>query len=177
MYFKLIILLIISLPIETMILFNFNINSDISDWLIVDDVVMGGKSNGSFELNNEGHGAFSGKVSLDNNGGFSSLRYRFNEKNIEGHTKAILKIKGDGKYYQFRVKSSANDRHSYIATFQTTGEWQTIEIILKNMYPAFRGNKLNIPNYPIKVLEEIAFLIGNKKEESFQLEIDSIILE
>jgi hypothetical protein len=177
MYFKLIILLITSLTIETMILFDFNIKSDISDWLIVDDVVMGGKSNGSFELNTEGHGVFSGKVSLDNNGGFSSLRYRFNEKNVEGHTKAILKVKGDGKSYQFRVKSSVYDRHSYIATFQTTGEWQTIEIILKNMYPAFRGYKLEITNYPIKVLEEVAFLIGNKKEESFQLEIDSIILE
>ena len=45
------------------------------------------------------------------------------------------------------------------------------------MYRAFRGNKLNIPNYPIITLEEIAFLIANKKEESFQLEIDSIILE
>lgn len=177
MYFKLIILLIISLAIETMILFDFNTKSDISDWLIVDDVVMGGQSNGSFKLNSEGHGVFSGKISLKNNGGFSSLRYRFNEKNVEGYTKAILKIKGDGKAFQFRLKSSAYDRHSYIATFQTDGEWQTVEIILKDMYPAFRGNKLNIPNYPIKVLEEIAFLIGNKKEETFQLEIDSIILE
>jgi hypothetical protein len=160
-----------------MILFDFNIKSDISDWLIVDDVVMGGQSNGSFHLNSEGHGVFSGKVSLENNGGFSSLRYRFKEKNVESYTKAILKIKGDGKAFQYRLKSSTYDRHSYIAIFQTTGEWQTIEIILRDMYPAFRGNKLNIPNYPIKVLEEIAFLISNKKEERFQLEIGSIILK
>ena len=45
------------------------------------------------------------------------------------------------------------------------------------MFPAFRGNTLNIPNYPIKVLAEITFLIANKKAESFQLEIDSIVLE
>lgn len=177
MYFKLIILLIISIAIETMILFDFNTKSDISNWVIVDDVVMGGKSNGSFQLNKEGNGVFSGKVSLENNGGFSSLRYSFMEKNVKGHTKAILKIKGDGKAYQFRLKSNSTDRHSYISTFQTTVEWQTIEIKLKDMYPAFRGNKLNFPNYPINILEEIAFLIGNKKEESFQLEIDSIILE
>jgi len=160
-----------------MILFNFNAKSDISDWLIVDDMVMGGQSNGNIELNQEGHGVFSGQVSLENNGGFSSFRHRFKEKNVEGFTKAILKIKSDGKAFQFRLKSNAYDRHSYIGVFQTNGAWRTVEIALTDMYPVFRGNKLNIPNYPIKVLEEIAFLIGNKKEERFFLEVDNIILE
>ena len=160
-----------------MLLFDFNTKSDISGWTIVDDIVMGGQSNGSFELNQEGHGVFSGKISLENNGGFSSLRYRFKEKNVEAYSKAILKIKGIGADFQFRVKSSINERHSYIATFQTNNTWQTVEISLKDMFPAFRGNTLNIPNYPVKVLEEITFLIANKKAETFQLEIDSIILE
>ena len=158
-------------------LFDFNTKSDISNWTIVDDVVMGGRSNGSFKLNKDGQGVFSGDVSLENNGGFSSLRYRFNTKTIKGYTKAILKIKGDGKSYQFRIKTSAFDRHSYSATFQTNGAYQKIEISLAAMSPAFRGNKLNIPNYPAETVEELAFLIGNKKAESFQLEIDSITLE
>ena len=42
MYVKFIIIIIISLAPETMILFDFNTKSDISDWKIVDDVVMGG---------------------------------------------------------------------------------------------------------------------------------------
>jgi hypothetical protein len=33
---------------------------------------------------------------------------------------------------------------------------------------------LNIPNYDGKVLAEIAFLIGNKKAETFQLLLDTI---
>ena len=160
-----------------MILFDFDTKSDISNWIIVDDVVMGGRSNGTFTLNEKGHGVFSGDVSLENNGGFSSLRYRFNTKKVKGFTKAILKVKGDGKAYQFRMKTNTYDRHSYIATFQTNGEWQSIEINLVDMYPAFRGTKLNIPNYPAETLEELAFLIGNKKAESFQLEIDSIVLQ
>jgi len=45
------------------------------------------------------------------------------------------------------------------------------------MYPAFRGNTLDIPNFPAENLEEIAFLIGNKKAENFALMIDSISLE
>ena len=160
-----------------MILFDFNPKSDISGWKVVDDVVMGGRSNGSFELNNNGYGVFSGSVSLENNGGFSSLRYRFDAKTIKGYTKVILKIKGDGKAYQFRMKTNAFDRHSYNAPFQTNGAYQTIQISLADMSPAFRGNKLNIPNYPGETVEELAFLIGNKKAENFQLEIDSITLE
>ena len=42
---------------------------------------MGGKSNGSFHLNKEGNGV-SGKVSFDNYGD-SSVRYGFNQLNIE----------------------------------------------------------------------------------------------
>ncbi len=160
-----------------MLLFDFTTKSDISGWSVVDDNVMGGRSNGNFKLGKEGHAVFSGIVSLENNGGFSSLRYRFDPKKIKGYTKAILKIKGDGKNYQFRTKSSVYERHSYITKFTTTGNWQTIEISLKDMYPAFRGQILDIPNYPAETLEEIVFLIGNKKAENFELQIDSIILK
>ena len=160
-----------------MVLFDFDKNSDLKNWAVVNDVVMGGRSDGSIEINNAGHGIFQGKVSLENNGGFSSVRYRFNQKNIDGYTKMILRVKGDGKQFQFRVKSDKYDRHSYIYSFQTTGEWQTIEMQLSEMTPSFRGIQLNIPNYQGKVMEEIAFLISNKIAETFKLEIDNITLE
>ena len=78
-----------------MVLFDFDKNSDLKNWAVVNDVVMGGRSDGSIEINNAGHGIFQGKVSLENNGGFSSVRYRFNQKNIDGYTKMILRVKGD----------------------------------------------------------------------------------
>ena len=37
--------------------------------------------------------------------------------------------------------------------------------------------QLNMPNYPGEVLRECSFLISNKKNESFRLEIDRIWLE
>ncbi|MFT7605864.1 MAG: NADH dehydrogenase [ubiquinone] 1 alpha subcomplex assembly factor 1 [Saprospiraceae bacterium] len=160
-----------------MVLFDFTKNCDLTNWRVVDDVVMGGRSDGHFDVNEAGHGIFHGKVSLENNGGFSSVRYRFDQKNVAGFTKITIRMKGDGKEYQFRVKSDQYDRHSYIYYFQTTGEWQTVEIPLNEMAPAFRGMKLRIPNYPGKVMEELAFLISNKKAESFILEIDDILLK
>ncbi|MDF1550807.1 MAG: CIA30 family protein, partial [Bacteroidales bacterium] len=113
-----------------MILFDFKSDSDISNWRVVDDVVMGGQSNGSFFINNEGHGVFQGKVSLDNNGGFSSVQYRFNAIHVKEKKKIFIRIKGDGKRYQIRIKSNRFDNHSYIYYFETSGDWQNIEISL-----------------------------------------------
>jgi hypothetical protein len=159
-----------------MVLFDFGKDSDLANWSVVDDVVMGGRSEGHFEINSEGHAVFHGDVSLQNNGGFSSVRYRFNQRNVSDYSKALIWLKGDGRQYQFRIKSSAYDRHSYIYHFQTTGEWQIVEVPFAEMYPGFRGRKLDMPNYPGEEMEEIAFLIANKLAESFQLEIDKIIL-
>lgn len=159
------------------IIFDFNKTSNIGKWLIVDDVVMGGKSSGTFSLDTNGHGVFAGVISLENNGGFSSVRYSM-EKNIEKkQTKIRIRLKGDGKQYQFRIKSNSKDYYSYITSFNTSGEWQEIVIPLKDMYPSFRGRKLDRPNFSKSKIEEIAFLIGNKKQETFVLHLDKIALE
>lgn len=156
-------------------LYDFSQNSLKSDWQIVDDVVMGGRSEGKFSINEEGNGIFQGKVSLENNGGFSSLRHSLNAK-VGNNTKVRITLKGDGKAYQFRIKSSPYDRHSYISEFQTTGVWQEVVIPLSAMYPAFRGRKLEISNFNSAQISELAFLIGNKEAENFRLEISKIEL-
>ncbi|MFD0860889.1 CIA30 family protein [Sungkyunkwania multivorans] len=159
-----------------LILFDFNRETDINEWRVVNDGVMGGLSEGSIRLNSDGHAVFSGSISLKNNGGFSSVRHRYKTKEVSGYSKVMLRVKGDGKKYQFRIKSNRYDRHSYIGEFTTSGDWETIEIDFSKMYPAFRGRTLDISNYPGAQLEEIAFLIGNKKAEDFKLLIDSISL-
>ncbi len=160
-----------------MTIFDSNKNSNNSNWRIVDDVVMGGQSNGTFYITDAGKGIFSGNISLENNGGFSMVQYAFETKNISSFSKVSIYLKGDGKTYQFRVKSSIDDSYSYVISFETSGAWETIEIPFNTMYPSFRGRKLDKANYPGQQLEMVAFLIGNKKEERFKLEIDSIVLK
>ncbi len=70
--------LLIYFTMQQLILFDFNKDADIRNWNVVDDGVMGGLSAGRFRVNDAGNGEFSGTVSLENNGGFSSLRYYFN---------------------------------------------------------------------------------------------------
>ena len=155
-------------------IFNFSHSSKMNNWIVVNDNVMGGISSASFELNRDGDAEFKGTVSTANNGGFASVRYRFRAKDIAGKKTISIRLKGDSKPYQFRVKSKATDYYSYITTFSTLGDWETIHINLKDLYPSFRGNKLNKENFNESSIEEISFLIANKKNESFKLLIDKI---
>ena len=159
------------------LIFKFEPGVSTKGWKIVDDRVMGGKSQGSFEVNSEGIGVFEGYVTTENNGGFSSLRYNFEGLKTAGFTSVVLKLKGDGKSYQFRVKGSDYQRHSYVYSFMTSGEVQEISIPFKDFVPSFRGYTLDIPNFDADKIEQIAFLIGNKIKEDFRLEIESVSLK
>ena len=161
-----------------LILVDFSKEINATKWRVVDDVVMGGRSDGSMRvLHNEGIGVFSGIVSLENNGGFSSIRRQLRPVKIEDRKNIVLEIKGDGKNYQFRLRHQMRDYHSYIYEFETSGEWETITIPLNDMKPQFRGRSLNMDNFEHDIFVEMAFLIGNKRAESFQLEIQEIFLE
>lgn len=162
---------------SSLTIIDFNKNSNLLGWRVVDDVVMGGRSSGEFSINNEGHAEFYGLVSTENNGGFSSLRYRFEKLDIVGFTTIKIRLKGDGKKYQFRVKPNQFNQYSYTNYFQTSAEWETIEIKLADLVPTFRGRVLDMDNYDGNELEELGFLVGNKRNETFKLIIDSIVLE
>ncbi len=157
-------------------LFTFSPKADISQWKIVDDVVMGGESNGKFELTKEGYGHFYGKVSLENNGGFSMVQYNAPTTSVTNYAEVHIRLKGDGKRYQVRVKAKDSEQFSYIYYFQTSGDWQTVIVPFNGMEAFYRGRKLDKPNFPGAQLDELAFLIGNGKEENFSLEIDKIEL-
>lgn len=159
------------------VIFDFIENATISSWNIQDDRVMGGISQGKFELTKQGHGRFYGNVTVESNGGFSSVQNNDLDIKVDLEHTIRLKVKGDGNTYQFRVQQSLNIRESYIKEFKTTGAWQTIEIKLGDMTPSFRGRKLNLPNFNHDAIKHIRFLIGTKKvDQKFELIIDSIEL-
>ena len=157
-------------------IYNFSKNTQATDWNVLNDDVMGGVSSSSIRINDDGFGLFSGTVSTANNGGFASIRFQFSEKAINGKTKIAMRVKGDSKSYQLRLKSKTNDYYSYVLNFETSNEWETIEIELTDMYPTFRGRKLQMPNFDSPTIEEISILISNKKNERFELLIDTIEL-
>lgn len=170
------ITIIMLLTLNSNTIFDFTPTSDIRNWRIVDDVVMGGRSDGDFTLSVDGHGLFSGEVSLENNGGFSSVRYPLPNMPADPNSNIRIRLKGDGKTYQFRVKHNRRYEYAYVHEFETTGEWQKITIPLEDMYPIYRGRRLNRANFSHNSLQEVSFLIGNGRPQEFRLLIDKIEL-
>ncbi len=160
-----------------LLLFDFSRPADAEGWFIQDDGVMGGLSQGHFSISDAGHGVFSGDVSLENNGGFSSVRRYMDQIDVSAYSTAVLRVKGDGKRYQLHVKSDHRDWYHYSYGFQTGHDWEEIEIPLREMVPYFRGTRLDKPNYSAEALANMRLLVGNRVEESFHLEVDRIWLK
>lgn len=175
----LLILLTLSLSTQSDIkkMYNFSTQTNIKEWRIVNDGVMGGISKSSLVLTDAGHGKFSGHVSLANNGGFASIQLNTTIKLAEEKKFIVLRVKGDGKRYEFRLKGDISQAESYVHPFATSGEWQSLKLAISEFYPQFRGRKFNIPNFNFKSIEQWSFLIANKQEEDFELLIDWIGLE
>ncbi|MBS3738710.1 MAG: CIA30 family protein [Psychroflexus sp.] len=158
-------------------IFSFPQANSTEEWQIVNDGVMGGLSESKLNLTEKGYGQFLGHVSLENNGGFASMRLLTNIQINSEYQHVILYLKGDSKNYQFRLKGDQSQPQSYVQEFKTNGEWQTIKLKLSGFSPQFRGRALDLPNFNFSKIEEVRFLIANKKEEDFKLLVKSIGLE
>ncbi|MEM0994680.1 MAG: CIA30 family protein, partial [Bacteroidota bacterium] len=127
-------------------------------WSVQDDVVMGGRSDSQLDMIADNYARFAGRVSLENNGGFCSMRQVVSAEPyvISSASSAfVLTVKGDGEDYRFRVRTP-NGQHSYGYTFSTqAGEWETITIPFDEMSADYRGRKVNVPNYAGEAVVEL----------------------
>lgn len=175
------VLILVSLAIYTASnmenFFTFSTLANVKEWRVVNDDVMGGVSKSSLTLTADAHGQFSGQVSLENNGGFASIQLNKTVKLDEDKKFIVLRIKGDGKKYEFRLKNSASTPESYVHPFITSGQWEEVKLPISEFYPQYRGRKLNASNFNFQIIEQCSFLIANKQQENFQLVIDLIGLE
>jgi len=159
------------------VLFDFADPAAMRGWQVKDDGVMGGRSQGNLARDPAGHLIFRGEVSLENNGGFSSIQNNFDPLDVSAYQHAVIRLRGDGKDYRFIVESDPNARHYYVTEFATTGEWQEVRIPLRSMSAVRRGNRLDLPDYPGATMSQVRCMIANARAESFRLEIASIRLE
>jgi hypothetical protein len=120
---------------------------------------------------------FEGKVSLENNGGFASVRSEPVNLALTGYEGLTLRVKGDGKSYQLRLRTDRRfDGIAYKTDFDTVaGEWITIKTPFKEFSPTFRGRLVpGAPTLDLEQVRQIGFLISDYQEGHFRLEIDSI---
>ena len=158
-------------------IYNFEKQLQINDWMIVNDGVMGGLSESSLKYQNNGIMRFAGVVSLDNYGGFASTRTRPQDYQLGSYNGMTIRLKGDGKRYKFRIRSNDNfDGISYTIDIETeAGQWQDHRFLFSDMQATFRGRIF--PDYSAleaSSIRQIGFLIADKQEGPFKLEVDWI---
>ncbi|TLU61866.1 CIA30 family protein [Thalassotalea litorea] len=155
---------------------DFSDREELQKWLVVNDTVMGGISEGQFLLE-DNNGIFFGMLSLKNNGGFASIR-RLLSTPVQSQAQRIsIRVKGDGGRYQFRVRTNREfDSYAYQVSFNTIeNEWLTLFFEPKDFIATYRGMVLEkVPKLALEDIEQVGFLISEQQQGQFSLHIHSI---
>ena len=151
--------------------------TDPGGWHVVNDGVMGGRSTSRVERTDRGTLRFSGHVSLENNGGFASTRTDLGTLDLSSFRGAAIRVRGDGRRYQLRLRAGGRwSRIWYKAPFETVdGEWIETRRAFTDFEPTFRGRRpADAPPLDPTALRQVGFLIADKREGPFELEVDWI---
>lgn len=163
----------------SMILYDFNTKETSGTWYAVNDDVMGGISRSALTLNQNGTATFSGDLSLENNGGFASIRSPLANKLDENLEGIIIKLKGDGNIYSIRFRTDNNfDGYAYEAKVKTkSNTWEEYTIPFKDFKPTFRGYELRgKPELESNNISQMGILFADKQPGKFSVDIDWIKL-
>ncbi len=157
---------------------DFSFDNGVAGWRTVLDGVMGGRSSGRITAPETGILRFAGDLSLENNGGFSQMRSNVPAESLVGATGIELRVKGDGRTYNFDIRAS-NVRlmaGGFQQSFETVKDtWTTIELPFEEFKLYSFGRKIpNAPALEPAKIESLGITLSDKNEGSFRIEVDSI---
>ena len=144
----------------------------VNEMWVVNDGVMGGVSQSRISNDSEG-AVFEGVVSLDNGGGFASVRSSIV---IPAGTLALnVTIRGDEKRYKLVLRTDTSPRSPlYQAEFFATREWKTYRFVSSDFKASFRGRSVDAPALDFSATKEIGILIANQQSGSFRLQLKNV---
>jgi len=158
-------------------LFDFRKPDAANQWQSVNDGVMGGVSDGRFRITDQGIMEFFGTLSLENNGGFASVRSKAKALELKDGDVIVARIRGDGRDYYFNLQvPTRRIAFSYRASFKTKAdEWQEIKVPLKEFQATSFGRPVRVAG-PVEAdkVNSIGFLLADKKAGPFKLEVEWI---
>jgi monofunctional biosynthetic peptidoglycan transglycosylase len=177
----LVILLSLSAQVATQeatrTLFEFTGPEAAQQWQAVNDGVMGGVSDGRFKVTDDGTMEFFGTLSLENNGGFASVRSKSMDLDIKAGDAIVVRVKGDGREYVLNLYTkSRRMAFSYRAPLPTTkDEWTEVSVPIAGFIPTAFGRRVQGmgPVEPGQIVG-LGFMLSDKKPGPFELEIESV---
>ncbi len=145
-------------------------------WFVVNDNVMGGRSEGGFRID-DGTLRFTGSTNT-RGGGFSSIRSAPLSLDLSAYEGIRVRVKGDGRRYTWRLTPNARyygREVAYWADFDTAeGEWQDVDIPFVNFVPRFRGSVLSGPALDTANIRGMGLMIYDKRDGAFTLQLESV---
>tara|TARA_Y100000814_G_scaffold286627_1_gene255873 strand:+ start:252 stop:920 length:669 start_codon:yes stop_codon:yes gene_type:complete len=141
-------------------------------WNIVNDGVMGGISRGEAYVTNESCLFFTGSISLENNGGFSSIRSFGQGFDLSDWSGIELRVKGDGRKYYFTSRSGRFDFWHPMETKKD--EWITVRIPFRSFYATTFGRRIPGIRLNSKSISSFGIMLFDKKDGPFTIELDYI---
>ena len=158
------------------VLFSFDGPNAAKPWQTVNDGVMGGRSIGRFRINKDKNMEFFGNLSLENNGGFASVRSRGSRLGLVKGDALVVRLRGDGRKYTLNLYNSRRRiAFSYRATFQTKKDkWIEVSVPLSKFVPTSFGRIVRSRPLDPGDVSGIGILLGDKKAGPFKLEVESM---
>jgi monofunctional biosynthetic peptidoglycan transglycosylase len=156
-------------------LFDFSTTAEEDDWQSTDDVVMGGVSSSTLQIQPEGIAVFEGDLSLERGGGFASVHTELPQADLSAYDGLEMRVRGDGRRYRVRLRAAPESASvTYHAAFETDpGVWKSIRLPFASFKARFRGRW--VPDAPPLDLERITsfgWLVADKQAGHFRLEVD-----
>ena len=161
-------------------LFDFTNADAAKAWQNVNDGVMGGVSEGKLKITDKKTLEFYGTLSLENNGGFASLRTKAKKLGLQKGDTVVAKIRGDGREYTLNLYlNKPLIAFSYRATFQTKkDEWIEVKVPLDKFEPTSFGRVLkDAGSVKPEEVNSLGFMLSDKRAGPFKMEIESIQVE
>ena len=158
------------------VLLEFEDSKSIRSWRAINDGVMGGRSVGRYRWTENKMLEFYGRLSLENNGGFASIRLPSGDIKLQKGDVLILQLKGDGRTYNMNLYAQRNlGGFSYRQSFKTVPN-KLIEVRLPvdKFVATWRGRVFPQQKLTPQDVAGLGFLLGDKKEGEFSLQLKSI---
>ena len=158
------------------VLFSFENADAAKQWQAVNDGVMGGRSEGRFKINEDKNLEFFGTLSLENNGGFASVRARGAKLAIETGDVIVARVRGDGREYNFNLYAQSDlGGYSYRQSFKTrNSEWIEVSLPVDKFVATWRGRVFPKEKLDPSKVTGLGIQLGDKKAGPFKLEVEWI---
>lgn len=149
-------------------------------WAVINDVVMGGRSLGKVNFeNNSMH--FKGSISLENNGGFSSLKSPFSTFNLSAQKRVEIRYRSSEIPMAITMEVSRAWYETYYrhALPSTEGEWKTLKLSLNDFQGQSVGRKTGtmLGKNELERIIRLGFINEGKGPGEFDFEVDYLTFE